>query len=177
MGSTNTILRRGGAALLLATAATLFISPAVGASVRHDGNDGHDTQQSGQASQVPDNTVMAVRGNTHAFLSATSTGVTWSANTQRFYPNRTITYHWVLYRNGDEFYRNQHGGYRTDSQGTHWRLPSGFPQEIDCGAGFYEIRIWTTDASGNSTNAGTDTVTKLWPGAAPVLAPGPVPAA
>lgn len=85
------------------------------------------------------------RGETFVTLSCTGYGITWSGVTSNFYPNTRITYHWIIWRNGAELARGSHGGYYTNSIGNHWRLPSGFPQALDCGHGVYRIKMWTTN--------------------------------
>jgi hypothetical protein len=95
--------------------------------------------------------IEATRGEAFVTLRPTSTGITWSGWVTGFYPNREITYHWRISRNWVPFYANQHGGYFTNSRGSHSRLPSGFPQAIDCGPGLYQIELWVTDNYGNQT--------------------------
>ena len=80
---------------------------------------------------------------------------TWSGHTQGFLPNTRITYVWTIYRNGVRWFSNEHGGYYTDGTGYHWRLPSGFPQAIDCDAGHYQIYMYVrSDANTYQTWTG-----------------------
>lgn len=81
-------------------------------------------------------------GQVHAVINCTSTGISWSGHTQGFLANTRITYEWKIYKDGSLWYTNEHGGYYTDGVGYHWRLPSGFPQAIDCDAGEYEIYMY-----------------------------------
>jgi hypothetical protein len=97
-------------------------------------------------------------GNTYANLSATSTGITWSAHITGFTPNAEICYWWEIWRNDVLWERNGHCGYFTDRYGNHYRLPSGFPQARDCGPGKYVIFIWAEDYQGNKTPWDSDTV-------------------
>lgn len=106
----------------------------------------------GVAAPAPASAVQ-YKGSTYPTLSCTSTGITWSGVTRGFRPNATITYRYEIYRNNVRIYSNSKGTYTTDRNGDHWRLPSGFPQAIDCGDGAYKISMWTT-TSGWRTYAG-----------------------
>lgn len=99
------------------------------------------------------------QGSTYAVISCTNTGITWSAHTSDFLPNTRITYEWFIQRNGQFFISGEHGGYYTNSIGNHFRLPSGFPQAVDCGPGVYTIEVWTRNDDGTfRTYSGRDEV-------------------
>ena len=91
---------------------------------------------------------VTLRGDVFPVISCTASGITWSGSVTGFLRNTNITYHWVIRRNGRELDRRSHGGYHTNDRGTHWRLPSGFPQALDCGPGHYTIEMWVTGGSG-----------------------------
>jgi hypothetical protein len=102
---------------------------------------------------------LALKGDVYPVISCTSSGITWSAHTVGFLASTKITYRWKIYRNGTLIYSNSKGGYTTDRNGNHSRLPSGFPQALDCGLGTYSIHLWVTNSSHTwASRTGYDTV-------------------
>ena len=112
----------------------------------------------GFAAPAPADAGVRWKGNTHASLGCTETGVKWSGVTRNFRPKAKITYRWEIYMNGKLLITGSRGGFTTDRRGDHIRLPSGFPQALDCGSAIYMIVMWTT-TSGYRTDSGIDTAT------------------